>query len=110
MICLKVSRLEEVPRGMGRKRKHDDGKEVECQFPVNVMVNDNNDDDDVMFPNSMPFRTSPEFNPSSIINVQNEDLKDDEEYRLFGTLSSTHSDDDNDCQIEEDDNHRWGDE
>ena len=67
---------------MGRKRKHDDGKEVECQFPVNVMVNDNNDDDDdvMMFPNSMPFGTSLEFNPSSIINVQNEEFKDDEEY------------------------------
>ena len=53
MICLMVSRLEKVPRGMGRKRKHDDGKEVECQFPVNVMVNDNNDDDDdvMIFPN-----------------------------------------------------------
>ena len=91
MICLMVSRLEKVPRGMGRKRKHDDGKVVECQFPVNVMVNDNNDDDHdvMMFPNSMPFGTSPEFNPSSIINVQNEEFKDDEEYRLFGTPSST---------------------
>ena len=111
MICLMVSRLEEVPRGMGGKRKHDDGKEVECQFPVHVMVNDNNDDDDdvMMFPNSMPFGTSPEFNPSSIINVQNEEFKDNEEYRLFGTPSSTHSDDDNDGPIEEDDNHQRGD-
>ena len=109
MICLMVSQLGEVPTGMGRKRKHD-GKEVECQFPVDLMVNDNNDDD-VMFPNSMPFGTSPEFNPSSIINVQNEEFKDDEEYRLFGTPSSTHSDDDNDDgRIEEDDNRRGAEE
>ena len=50
----------------------------------------------MMFPNLMPFGTSPEF-------------KDDEEYRLFCT-PSTHSDDDNDGPIEEDDNHQWGDE
>ena len=57
------------------------------------MVNDN-DDDDEMFPNSMLFGTSPEFNPSLIINVQNDEFKDDEEYRLSGMPSSTHSDDD----------------
>ena len=95
VICLMVSRLEEVPRGMGKKRKHDETEVVECQFSVDVRINDNAvDDDDELFPNSMPSGTLPKSNPSLIINVRTEGLKDDEEYQLFGMPSSTHSDDD----------------
>ena len=49
------------------------------------------DDDDEIFKNSMPIGNSPEFNPSTIINVNNQENLDDEEYRLFGTPSSSDS-------------------
>ena len=49
------------------------------------------DDDDEIFENSMSIGNLPEFNPSTIINVNNQENLDDEEYRLFGTPSSSDS-------------------
>ena len=69
IICLMVSRTEEVPRGMGQKRKSDEHE----QFPVKVSVTEVVDDNDEMFENSMPIDNSPEFNPSTIINMNNQE-------------------------------------
>ena len=72
------------------KRKSDEHE----QFPVKISVievDDDDDDDDEIFENSMPIGNSPEFNPSTIINVNNQENLDDEEYRLFGTSSFSNS-------------------
>ena len=85
VICLKISRMEEVPRGMGKKRKL---SEDEVQFPIDVDVQVNNSVDEG-FQNCMPTPQSPEFNPSTMVTFKHAKETDDEEYRLFGTPSSS---------------------
>ena len=60
---------------------------------MKVIITEVVNDDDKIFENSMPIGNLPEFNPSTIINVNNQENLDDEEYRLFGTPSSSDSED-----------------
>ena len=55
----------------------------------------------------MPIGNSPEFNPSTIINVNNQGNLDDEEYRLFGTRSLSDSSEDlvQEVKVDDDDDH-----
>ena len=91
VIALQVSRIEEAPRGLGKKIKLNP-VEKECQFPVSIEVNQNANpktDIDSFMPVS---EVSPVFNPSCVLDIQHEEDKGDdhEEYRLFGTPSNSH--------------------
>ena len=90
---------------------------------MKVSVTEVVDDDDEIFENSMPMGNSPEFSPSTVINVNNQENLDDEEYRLFGTPSLSNSEDlveevnevddddnnhsDNDDGNDDDDDKKW---
>ena len=85
VICLKISRMEEVQRGMGKKRKL---SEYEVQFLIDVDVQVNNSVDKG-FQNCVPTPQSPEFNQLTMVTFKHVKETDDEEYRLFGTPSSS---------------------
>ena len=87
VICLKISGMEEVLRGMGKKRKLSEDK---VQFPVDVDVQVNNSVDKG-FQNCMPTPQSPEFNRLTMVTFKHAKETDDEEYRLFGTPSCSSS-------------------
>ena len=70
MIALQVSRIEEVPRGFGKKRKLDDEDNIdECQFPVAIEVCQN-EAAKMDIESCMPTpEGSPVFNPSRVLNI-----------------------------------------
>ena len=82
VVCLLVSRTEEVPRGMGKPPKKNDAENE--QFPVSVEVQQLDSAED--FQDSLSESGCKNFAPSTIVTVRTEkNLVDDEEYRLFGT-------------------------
>ena len=92
VVALQVSRIEEVPRGFGKKRKlnEENGNDADdCQFPVMAEVCQNKAAK-MDIESCMPTQEgSPVFNPSYVVDIQHEKETEDEEYALFGTPSNS---------------------
>ena len=108
-MALQVSRIEEVPRGFGKKRKLNENDTDDGQFPVMVEVCQNKAaKTDIK--SCMPTQEgSPVFIPSYALDIQHEKETEDEEYALFGTSSNSptssaesDSDDDKDDEMDDD--------
>ena len=108
-MASQVSRIEEVPRGFGKKRKLNENNSDDCQLPVMVEVCQNKAAK-MDIESCMPTQDGyPVFNPSYVLDIQHEKETEDEEYALFGTpsnspTSSAESDSDDDKDDEMDDN------
>ena len=79
VIALQVSRIEEVPRGFGNKRKLDEDNIDECQFPVAVEVCQNETAKTDIESYMSTSQGSLIFNLSQILDIQHEIEKEDKE-------------------------------
>ena len=101
IVCLLVSRTEEVPRGKGKPPKKNDAENE--QFPVSVEVEQLDSAEDHQ--DSLPESGCKNFAPSTVVTVRTEkNSADDEEYQLFGT-PSLQSSVDGEVQTENTSNH-----
>ena len=89
VMALQVSRIEEVPRGFGKKRKLNENDADNCQFPVMVKVCQNKAAKTDIESCMATQESSPVFNPSYVLDVQHQKETEDEEYALFGTPSNS---------------------